>query len=105
VLLLIAPYSGLHEIYINESYPDKSITVKLYVNNVLLFLSMHIRIYLTVRLSVILSKYTSPRQQRLCQVYGKEATFMFAIKCIMKVKPYSFLATSTIVPLFIGGYC
>jgi hypothetical protein len=38
-------------------------------------------------------------------VYGKEADIMYAIKCVMKDKPYHFLTLSLVIPLIIGGYC
>lgn len=105
LLNIIAPYPGLQDVYLNEVYPDRKVTVRLYSNNILLFLAMHIRTYLILRFLLNFTAYTSPRSQRLCMVYGKEADLNYAIKCVMKNKPYHFLALSLIVPMVIGGYC
>jgi hypothetical protein len=103
--MLICPYEGLSNSYITENYIDRNIKVKLYVNNVMLCLAMLVRSYLTVRFALSFTRYKNPRSQRLCMVYGKEASWLYAIKCFMKDKPFPFLAASLCIPLVIGGYC
>lgn len=61
LLLLIAPYPGLSEVYIVENYIDKGISVNLSVNNILLFLAMIIRIYLILRFLLIFTRYKNSR--------------------------------------------
>ena len=39
-----------------------------------------------------MSPYLDPRAQRVCQIYGAEASYGFAIKAIMKEDSYIMLA-------------
>ena len=74
------------------------------INCVLLFYAMLFRIHLIIRYLLSISNYKNARSQRLCLIHGTEATFMYAIKAVMKDRPYSFMGISLFLPLLIGGF-
>jgi potassium intermediate/small conductance calcium-activated channel subfamily N protein 2 len=48
--------------------------------------------------------WTSPRAQRVCQMAGCKATYMFAAKSLMKATPYTVLTISMFLSVAIMGY-
>ncbi len=105
-LSLITPYPFLIGLTYSANYPDMDAKVVYYINDLLLCLSMFIRIQIIARFSLTcLTDYMEPRAKRVCSMHGVEASFMYAVKAVMKAKPYSFLAISLLVSVSIPGYC
>ena len=74
------------------------------VNDILLAGMILMRLYFITRSLLNTSKYLEPRAQRVCQLFGCEANFNFAIKVMMKDNPNSFIWTSMILSIFVFGY-
>lgn len=80
---------------------DYTITYR--VNDPLLCI-MFGRIYLLVRWALASSIFMNPRAQRVCQMHGCDPSYMFAIKCLMKQKPYFILWSNLFVSMFCFGF-
>ena len=104
ILMLIAPYPFIEDVMYRESYSDLGVSVNQRLNNLLLFMSMLIRCLPFTRFMLSISKYKNTRSQRLCTMQGTEATFMYAVKAVMKDMPYTFLFITLILPMVIGGF-
>jgi len=111
MLMLVAPYPYIDHLTIKETYLFYNddgeryyVAINTKINDVLLFCSMIARLYLIVRFLLSTTPYKNVRSQRLCQIYGVEANYMYSIKAVMKDSPYSFLFLSLLVPMLIGGY-
>ena len=63
-----------------------------------------IRVYLIVRCVLILSFFMGTRSQRVCFMSGTDASFIFAIKSLMKKKPYSVLIVALIISVSLFGF-
>lgn len=50
----------------------------------MLVLMIFFRLIYIVRVTISMTFYTDPRSQRVCHIYGTDANYNFAIKCIMK---------------------
>ena len=91
----------------NETYDEYNnnfkVTVAQYYNDLLLA-ACFLRIYLLIRCIVTNSFYMSTRAQRVCQMNGCYASYMFSIKCLMKEKAYQVLTTNLILSMFYFGY-
>jgi len=90
--------------YFQERYPDYSAIVEYSLNETLLSISLYVRIYLIVRVTLTFTSFMQPRQQRLCTMNGVEADFIYAVKGVMKDMPYSFLGSALIISVLIPGY-
>ena len=86
--------------YVNDSYQA---TIEYTVNSMLTIFTL-VRIYHLVRLSSVLSVYRSGRAQRVCQMNGAEASSWFAVRCLMKTRPFSMLGLSLLSGMLIGGF-
>jgi hypothetical protein len=73
------------------------------LNDILLGLSF-LRVYFVIRMILVFTIYTSPRSQRVCEMNGCEANALFAIRSIMKEKPYTILVWSMILSTALFGY-
>ena len=51
-----------------------------------------------------LSLFCNQRSQRICRIHGCDANILFAIKCMMKQRPYRVLIYSLIITTLIFGY-
>lgn len=51
-----------------------------------------------------MTQFMNPRSQRICSMNGYEADAIFAIKSIMKQKPYTILWVSMVISTMIFGY-
>lgn len=68
-LMILAPFPGIQDSYINEYYPDqtdpdtgnKGVHKKLYVNWVLLSIAMTLRMYLLIRFLITFTRFRSAR--------------------------------------------
>ncbi|CDW71264.1 small-conductance calcium-activated potassium channel protein [Stylonychia lemnae] len=105
VINSVAPYPFLYRVKYDEYIDNGSFktTVTYDVNDLLLFFCF-IRVYHVIRYSLVMTQFMNPRSQRVCSMNGCEANAMFAIKSIMKQKPYTILWTSMVVSTLIFGY-
>jgi hypothetical protein len=78
------------------------VTVEYRVNDVLLLISSMIRIYLAIRSILTLSFFMGTRSQRVCHMSGTDASFMFAVKALMKKRPYTVLIVSLFSVVLFG---
>mmetsp|Transcript_8536 Transcript_8536/g.13174 ORF Transcript_8536/g.13174 Transcript_8536/m.13174 type:complete len:141 (+) Transcript_8536:1013-1435(+) len=65
---------------------------------------MFCRLYITVRFMFYLSEFLNPRTHRVCSINGCESNTMFAIKGLMKQKPYPIILFSLLASLLIFGF-
>lgn len=102
-LMIIAPYPYLDEFRWNE-YNDMFKAWFYYtVNEILLCLSF-MRIYILIRFSLVASQFMNPRSKRICAINGCEADLMFAMKSIMKQRPYLTILIALAVTIILFGY-
>jgi Ion channel len=103
--VLVQPYPFLQGVIYKEAhmYGDKSANFE--VNDLLLCWMIFSRVYFYARSILSLSFYTDPRSQRVCTIYGAEAGYTFALKALMKEKPWNVLACSLLMSVFVFGYC
>jgi voltage-gated potassium channel Kch len=65
---------------------------------------LYFRLIYLVKAFLNMSFYTDPRSQRVCIIYGKDADYSFAIKCIMKNDSWIVLSVTLIVTLLSMSY-
>ena len=103
---LFMPYPFLTTLTYEEvgnSYTEDAGAI-FFVNDVLLCIGIFARIYLLTRTIMSVSWYTDPRAQRVCSIYGCDATNNFAIKCMMKVYSHRVLAISLVISVLIFAF-
>ena len=100
----ICPLPFLSGYTYKESYSDYSKTVQYRVNDILLLLMCLIRIYLVVRCILTFSFFMGTRSQRICNMSGSEASYMFSLKALMKKKPYTVLIFSLLISVTLFGF-
>lgn len=69
-----------------------------------LFLFTFTRIYLLARAQLTANFWTGNRSQRVCQMNGTDASYMFALRAIMKNSPYKLLLYTFTVSVLIFAY-
>ena len=62
------------------------------------------KIYLIIRFVLISSRYMNPRSKRVCAMNGCDANILFALKAIMKERPYTAITISSVLTIIIFGY-
>lgn len=104
-MVIISPYPFFYGYTYNEyhMYGDKSGTFL--VNDLLLCFMIFLRVYFVARSILSISYYTDPRPQRVCAIYGADAGYSFALKALMKEKPWTVLGVALLVSVFVFGYC
>ena len=103
IVCFISPLPFIYD----EKFEEYNINFKTHIDhwyNDLLLAWSFIRIYLILRCVLANSFFMSPRAQRVCQMNGCYASYMFAIKCAMKDQPYLVLMTNLVASLFYFGY-
>lgn len=85
--------NSIHPLFYYENaqfkYWNKTYRVDLeYSYTAILAVLTLVRIYHVVRLIAILSRFRSPRSQRLCQMNGAYGGNWYALKCILQEWPY-----------------
>jgi hypothetical protein len=88
VLMAVMPYPGLHNHFYYEEANDFSAGIAFQWNDFLLCWMILVRLVHVIRVPINFSFYTDPRAQRVCSIYGTDANYSFAIKCIMKDNSY-----------------
>ena len=102
-IALLAPYPFLQNIRYVEYNPNYFVTISYDLNQIMLCLCF-IRIYIHLRYTLIVSKFMNPRSSRVCVMNGCEADNTFAIKAIMKQRPYIFITFTLSMTIFLFGY-
>lgn len=98
------PYPFIWDETYQESYSDYETSVVYRINDLFLTMMCLFRTYLVVRAILTISHFMNTRSQRVCNMSGTNATFMFSIKSLMKKKPYSVLLTSLICSVALFGF-
>lgn len=86
-IILVQPYPWLEGITYTESHNGTSPEFQNFefeVNEVLLCAMIFLRFYFFSRSVLRTTQFTDPRAQRICGMYGTEATYKFALKSVMK---------------------
>ena len=65
---------------------------------------MFVRIYLCVRYLFYLSGFMSPRTHRVCTINGSDSDSMFALRGLMKMKPFPIILGALGLSILIFGY-
>lgn len=87
IINAIAPSPWLDGIKYKEYVSAFEYEVEQEINDVLLLFQFN-RLYLTLKFTLYLTEFMSPRANRVCFLQGCEASTMFAVKGIFKQKPY-----------------
>lgn len=104
IVCAIAPVPFLYDAKFTEKDINYDVDIKHHYNDLLLAWSF-VRIYLIVRCILANAfNYMSPRAQRVCQMNGCYASYMFAVKSLMKDQPYLVLITNLVLSMFYFGY-
>ena len=101
--MIIAPYPFLYNVKYHEHNTRFNADLTYEINDLLLFFCF-IRIYLLIRFILVITQFMNPRSMRVCMMHGCEANIMFAVKAIMKQKPYTILWVSLVISSFIFGF-
>ncbi len=104
VINSITPFPFIWDTMYSERYSDYDTKVKYRVNDIFLLIMCLCRTYLIIRAILTLSNFMNTRSQRVCNMSGTSANFMFSIKSLMKKKPYSVLLTSLVVSVGLFGF-
>lgn len=65
---------------------------------------MFVRLYLPARLSFYVSDFMNPRTQRVCTIHGCKFSQFFALKSVVKEKPYPFFLTCLGISILTFAY-
>jgi Ion channel len=103
VLCLIAPYPFFNGVKYNEWNGNWNINTEYELNQILMCLSFS-RVYILMRWHLFCTNFMNPRSNRLCMMNGCEAGHMFALKSIMKQRPYTFLFYTLVLTIVLFGY-
>lgn len=101
--MILSPLPFLDKV-IYEEYNDMfDATFNYSYNDILLCLSF-VRIYLFIRFGLVSSRFMNPRSKRICTMNGCEANLMFAMKAMMKQKPYLAIFVNSVLTIIVFGY-
>jgi potassium intermediate/small conductance calcium-activated channel subfamily N protein 2 len=103
IICILSPMPFIHDETFLETNKNYDVKIRHWYNDLLLGWSF-VRIYLVIRCVLANSFYMSTRAQRVCQMNGCYANFMFAIKCLMKDQAYLVLMGNLIMSMFYFGY-
>lgn len=104
ILNIFTPFPFIWNTMYKEKYDDYKATISNRVNDIFLLIMCLFRTYHIVRCSLTLSQFMNVRSQRVCQMSGSDASFMFTIKALMKKKPYSVLVCSLLLSIALFGF-
>lgn len=94
---LLMGYPSLYgDTYIEENN-DFSEGYEFISNDILLALMIFARSHYLLKMILIASAYTEPRAQRMCAIYGVEASLMFAVKALMVNYAWNVVALSVLI--------
>lgn len=86
-LNIIAPMPFLNGKKYEEYVEAYDVTVIYEINDILLFVSF-LRVYLVFKFILYLTQFMGPRPHRVCHFNNCDASTMFAVKGLMKQRPY-----------------
>ena len=75
-----------------------------YPINALLCIWSLLRQYLLIKVIFTLSKYCSPRAQRVCRMNGGSASKLFALRCMMQGSPYAIVGLFLLLGVLSGAF-
>jgi hypothetical protein len=104
LLMFVMPYPSLYNTQYTELANDRDPGVMFQWNDFLLCFCIFFRIHLLVTSILSLSVYTEPRSQRVCNIYGCDANFNFALKALMKESPKVVLGSALVTALLMFSY-
>lgn len=87
LLNAIAPFKGLKGVKLSIYDKNYDYTIQYEINDLLLVVTF-IRFYMLLKFGVFMTQFASPRAVRVCGMNGADADPMFAIKGLMKQKPW-----------------
>lgn len=99
LILLVQPYPFFHGIKIDQHNTFYDLDIYYNLNDFLTIL-IFLRLYFITRTILISSKYMSARASRVCDMYGAECSYSFAVKGYMRDFPFV-----TTVILLISSIC
>lgn len=105
LMVLVQPYPFLQGVTYYETAMFANQKAEFKLNNFLISCMIFFRIYFYARSILALSFYTDPRSQRVCNIYGSDANYSFAIKALMLQSPWSVLSISLGFSVFVFAYC
>lgn len=73
-------------------------------NDFLLCAMIFLRTYFFTRSLLRTTQFTDPRAQRVCNMYGAEATYKFALKALMKNNSEVLITIITLTTMLLFGY-
>mmetsp|Transcript_1200 Transcript_1200/g.1242 ORF Transcript_1200/g.1242 Transcript_1200/m.1242 type:complete len:139 (+) Transcript_1200:434-850(+) len=100
LISLLHPIPGYDKLFI---FNGMGIPTR-YSLNTLLTALMLLRVYLVIRLFPSLSKWTDAKSEKICEKEGFEAGFGFALKVLLRQRPYLMLFMNFLVSLVIFGF-
>lgn len=104
LLTLVMPYPSLYNKVYYEQANEKSAGIPFLWNDWLLCFCIFFRVHFLLRTILSLSWYTEARAQRVCTIYGCDASYNFALKCMMKQNPWTVLSVMILVTLLMLSY-
>lgn len=102
-IALISPMPFLMDITYEETNVNYDIKIDHRVNDIFMVL-MFAKTYIPCRFVLMASYFQSSRAQRVCEVNGHRASYLFSIKCMMIDSPYTVVAANLIGSIFVFGY-
>ncbi|CDW91118.1 small-conductance calcium-activated potassium channel protein [Stylonychia lemnae] len=96
LIVIISPYPGLYDVQYIE-YNEQFNAHMTYDANDLLLWCCFSRLYLVIRYSLLLTYFMGPRSQRICRMNGCDASLMFAVRSVMKKRPYTVIFVTLII--------
>ena len=99
----LTPYGFFEGLKYTEYVGDFDLNIVYEINELLLSVSF-VRIFFALRMILYLTIFCNQRSQRICRIHGCDANVLFAIKCLMKQRPYRVLIYSLLITTLIFGY-
>lgn len=106
-IIFVQPYPFLNKVKYreyNNNVDEQFINAEYEINDVLLCFMILLRSYFITRSLLKMTSFTEPRAQRVCNMYGTEASYGFAMKALMKNSPLSFITIQMTMCMMIFGY-
>ena len=102
-IALITPMPFFMDMTFEENNTNYNVKIQHRVNDIFLVL-MFVKVYIPCRFFLMASYYQSSRAQRVCEVNGHRASYLFSIKCMMLDSPYTFVLVNLIASIFMFSY-
>lgn len=104
-IIFIQPYPFLNGVYYLEYDNNSGVDNAEYkVNDALLCCMVLLRSYFLTRGILRTTTFTDPRAQRVCNMYGTDASYSFALKALMKDNSVVLITSTMAFAMIIFGY-